>query len=165
MFGKELILDLYFCDSATFTRESIEGYFKDLCELIEMNPEDLHFWDYEGCSQEEKDAAPTHLAGTSAIQFITTSNITIHTLEILKEVYVNVFSCKDFDYHKAKWFSQRWFGAEIAREKIIVRGAFSELGQDEIVECSNCIYNMKCSGPGWDRRDCTDPKRRKVDKE
>lgn len=35
-YGKELILDLHQCDPSTFDRESIESYFEQLCDLIEM---------------------------------------------------------------------------------------------------------------------------------
>ena len=61
-YGKELILDLYDCDSLRFTRKHIGDFFKQLCELIDMEREDLHWWDYEG-EPEEYDKAPEHLKG------------------------------------------------------------------------------------------------------
>ncbi len=72
MYGKELILDLHDCDPTTFNRESISGYFKELCELIDMEAHALHFWDYLNCglTKEEYDALEPHVKGTSAIQFI-----------------------------------------------------------------------------------------------
>lgn len=113
MYGKELILDIHNCDSSTFNRNSIEKYFIELCKLIDMQREDLHFWDYYGEPRWEYNRAPDHLKGTSAIQFIKTSNITIHTLDILKKVFINIFSCKDFDSIKAAKFSEKWFGGKI----------------------------------------------------
>lgn len=119
-YGKELILDLHECDPATFTRKSIQGYFEELCELIDMEACDLHFWDDVGVPEEEKQTDP-HTTGTSAIQFILTSNITIHTLDLLRCVYVNVFSCKDFDSDAAAEFTVKWFGGKIAQKREIPR--------------------------------------------
>ena len=42
-YGKELIIDLYDCDVETFTREKITSWLKELCNLINMKREDLHF--------------------------------------------------------------------------------------------------------------------------
>lgn len=119
-YGKELILDLHNCNSATFTRKSIESYFKALCDLIKMERSELYWWDDYGVPPEEQETEP-HLKGISAIQFITTSNVTIHTLDILKNVYLNIFSCKDFDTDATKTFSKNWFKGEIVNSQIIQR--------------------------------------------
>lgn len=94
-YGKELILDLHGCNPETFDRLHIEAFFKILCDTIGMEREDLHFWDDLDVPPEERETEP-HLVGTSAIQFIKTSNVTIHTLPMLECVYLNVFSCKSF---------------------------------------------------------------------
>jgi S-adenosylmethionine/arginine decarboxylase-like enzyme len=109
-YGIELILDLHGCDSSKFTRVSINKYFERLCVLIDMQREELYFWDDEGVSEEDKQTSP-HTQGTSAIQFILTSSIVIHTLDQLKAVYINIFSCKSFDPKVAEQFSTEWFGA------------------------------------------------------
>ena len=120
MYGKELILDLHECDVSTFTRESIKQFFIELCELIDMQRCDLHFWDDEGVAEEDKQTSP-HTTGISAIQFILTSNITIHTLDKLGKVFVNIFSCKDFDPHKAADFTRDWFKGRVAKGEVIQR--------------------------------------------
>ena len=119
-YGFELILDLHGCDVSVFNRESLEGYFKKVCDAIGMEREDLHFWDYKGLPEEEipKDS---HLLGTTAVQFITTSNIVIHTLDLLKAVYVNIFSCKEFDKEIAEQITKEWFGAKEYRTRFIER--------------------------------------------
>jgi len=119
-YGKELILDLHGCDPATFNRDSISKYFEQLCELIDMEAEDLHFWDYEG-DPEGYAEAPDHLKGTSAIQFITTSTIVIHTLDVLKKVFINIFSCNEFDIKKTQRFSENWFNGKVANSKTLER--------------------------------------------
>jgi len=120
MYGKELILDLHDCDSSTFTRSSIRKYFKMLCKEIKMNPEKLCWWDDYGLEPEFQQKEP-HTKGTTAVQFILTSNITIHTLDILKNAYINIFSCKDFDADAAMTFSARWFKGTIVNSQIIER--------------------------------------------
>ncbi len=110
-YGKELILDLHGCDPKTFTRESIEQFFIELCELIDMQRCDLHFWDDLETPEDEKQTE-AHTKGTSAVQFILTSNITIHTLDEMRAVYLNIFSCKYFDSDKVAGFT-KWFGGKI----------------------------------------------------
>lgn len=124
-YGKELILDLYGCDPTTFNRDSIEKWLDGLCELIDMDQEDLHFWDYEE-DPEGKAEAPDHLLGTTAVQFITTSDIRIHALDKLKECYINIFSCKDFDVVDAWNFTSKWFGAKTVDHNVIEREKFTK---------------------------------------
>lgn len=119
-YGKELILDLHECDPDTFTRDSIKNYFKEICDLMDMETCELYWWDDYGIPPDEQETEP-HLKGTSAVQFISTSNITIHTLDIMKNVYLNIFSCKDFDPAIAKQFSEEWFKGKTVNEHIIDR--------------------------------------------
>jgi len=126
-YGIELIIDLHGCSTDKFTRDGLTEYFKELCELIDMKREDLHFWDYEGCP-EEKAAAPDHLVGISAIQFISTSNITIHALEILKQVFINIFTCKDMSPELAVKFTEQYFHSTDSRVFIIDRGRLKNGG-------------------------------------
>ena len=119
-YGYELILDLHGCDLSTFNRHSIEGYFEQLCNQINMTQCDLYFWDDIGVDPEEQQTSP-HTKGTSAVQFILTSTIVIHTLELLEAVYVNIFSCKEFDKDKAEKFTIKWFKAEKCNTNFIER--------------------------------------------
>ncbi|MCK5020573.1 MAG: S-adenosylmethionine decarboxylase [Candidatus Peribacteraceae bacterium] len=125
MFGLEYILDLKSCSTEKFNREGLTQYFEELCDLIDMERCDLHFWDYEGFP-EEKAAAPLHLDGTSAIQFIKTSNITIHTLDKVGEIYLNIFSCKSFDDKKVREFTAKFFRGFAQNETVIYRGTMSD---------------------------------------
>ena len=104
-FGVELIIDMHNCDESLFTKELLTKYFIELCELIDMTRHgDPMFWIEYG--------KEPHLSGISAVQFIRTSNIVIHTLDKLKAVYVNIFSCKDFDKTIAEEFTKQFFKAE-----------------------------------------------------
>ena len=120
MYGKELILDIHRCDTNTFTRNSIREYCKQLCILIDMERCDFHFWDDLDTIEEEKQTNPKTV-GISAIQFIITSNVTIHTLDLLGKVFINIFSCKDFDSDLSADFTENWFGGAIKNKKEIIR--------------------------------------------
>lgn len=111
-YGKELILDLHDCNSGLFNRATITQFFNCLCELINMEACDLHFWDDVGVPEKEQQTDP-RTKGTTAIQFIITSNITIHTLDLMDTVYINLFSCKDFDADAVAIFTERWFEGTI----------------------------------------------------
>ena len=119
-YGIELILDLHGCDASKFTRPSISEYFERLCDLIDMEREDLHFWDDVGRPEEDRQTSP-HTQGTSAVQFILTSSIVIHTLDQLEAVYINMFSCKAFDPKTAEQFTIDWFDARDCSARFIDR--------------------------------------------
>ncbi len=119
-YGFELILDLHGCDPDTFNRASIEDFFKKLCKQIKMTRCDLHFWDDVGVAPEEQQTSP-HTKGTSAVQFILTSTIVIHTLDRLGAIYINVFSCKEFDPDIVKQLSREFFNGKIVNNHFIER--------------------------------------------
>ena len=119
-YGCELILDLHACDAAKFTRGEIERFCTGLCELIDMERCDLHFWDDLGAPEEEQQTDP-RTKGTSAVQFILTSTIVIHTLDLVNTVYVNIFSCKEFDTDEAAKFTANWFGSKDWTAQVVTR--------------------------------------------
>ena len=119
-YGWELILDLHECNPAKFTRDHLECYFTELCDLIDMEKCEVHFWDDVGVPPEERQTSP-HTKGTSAVCFILTSTIVVHTLDDLKAVYVNIFSCKSFDPDQASDFTKAWFEADSLTPTFIQR--------------------------------------------
>ncbi len=124
-YGKELILDLYECNPKKFNRKDLTLFFKELCEVIDMVPCERFFWDDLDVPEEERQTE-LHTKGTSAIQFILTSNITTHTLDLIGEVYINLFSCKNFDSGKAIQFCIDWFKSNQYDFNSIVRGEHSK---------------------------------------
>ncbi len=120
IYGYELIMDLHECDVSTFNRSSLQAFFKKLCDEIKMQRCELHFWDDVGVPPEDQQTSP-HTKGTSAVQFILTSTIVVHTLDLLKAVYINIFSCKEFDKDKAEKLTREWFGAKECRSHFIER--------------------------------------------
>lgn len=119
-YGFELIMDLHGCDLSKFNRASLDGYFEKLCKAIGMQKCERYFWDDVGVAEEEKQASP-HTKGTSAVQFILTSTIVVHTLDDLNAAYVNVFSCMEFDEKVAEEITKKWFGANGCSARFIER--------------------------------------------
>ena|ERR1051326_950661 len=104
-YGLEIIIDLHGCDISNFTKERLDLFFKELCILSDMTPVGKPKYWLETSDE-------PHLKGYSGIQFIKTSSIVIHTLDILKSAYINFFSCKDFDPEKVLKFIKRHFKAK-----------------------------------------------------
>ena len=119
-YGFELIMDLHSCDVSKFNRTSLDTYFENLCKAIDMVKCERYFWDDVGVPPEERQTLP-HTKGTSAVQFILTSNIVVHTLDEIEAVYVNIFSCKPFDRKIAEKLTKEWFGAKKCRTHFIER--------------------------------------------
>ena len=119
-YGFECLIDLHSCDALTFNRKSINRYFTELCKLIDMKKCKVHFWDDVGVASEERQTEP-HTKGTSAVCFILTSTVVIHTLDLLGAVYVNIFSCKAFDSASAEEFTRQWFKGHVAKSTFVQR--------------------------------------------
>ena len=119
-YGYELILDLHGCDVSKFNRNSLDDFFEKLCKAIDMKKCERYFWDDVGLLEEEKQTSP-HTKGSSAVQFILTSSIVIHTLDILEAVYINIFSCKKYDIELKEKITREWFGAKQCRTHFIER--------------------------------------------
>ena len=119
-YGKELILDLHDCNPKYFNRNVIKAFFVDLCDLIGMQRTKLTWWDDVNVPLEERETE-AHLKGTSAVQFIKTSSITIHALDMMGNVYINIFSCSDFDRQKVANFCVNFFGGKLVSSRMIIR--------------------------------------------
>jgi S-adenosylmethionine/arginine decarboxylase-like enzyme len=113
-YGLELLLDLKGCDLSDCSPERLTAYFVQLCDLVRMkrHGEPLFWEDHSGVP---------HLHGLSAIQFIQTSNIVCHALPLLRAVYLNIFSCRQFDTEEARKFSVDFWRAESVSSTVVVR--------------------------------------------
>ena len=120
-YGESLVLDLIDCDRDSFTRKDIGMLCRGLCDLINMQREDLYFWDYQD-DPEGYRMAPDHLKGTSAVQFIRTSSLVIHTLDVSRQVFIDLFSCKPFDHDIVAEYAVTFFEGKINAQYSITRG-------------------------------------------
>ena len=119
-YGVELVLDLHNCDESRFDKAHIEPFLRILCDKIDMKRADLHWWDDADYPAEEQETSP-HTHGCSVVQFILTSSIVIHSLPKLKQIYINIFSCKDFDAKVAEAFARETFDGTVVQSLFIVR--------------------------------------------
>ena len=114
-FGWELVLDLYDCNSRTISDEkAIKNFAGELCKVIDMKPYGEPLTPYFGENQK-------HTKGYSLLQFIETSSIVAHFSEGTGAVYLNIFSCKEYDVGTAENFAKNYFGASTVRSRFIVR--------------------------------------------
>ena len=63
------------------------------------------------------------IVGYSVVQIISLSNITIHINEISKTVYLDVFTCGDFDDTKIGLIFSDYFQAQKIKKRILTRDA------------------------------------------
>lgn len=115
IFGYELILDLSGCDRKIFiSKTKLQEFVDRLCKLIKMQKFGETILHYFGEKEE-------FTKGYSLVQFVETSSITGHFSELWERAYINIFSCKMFDYQEAKEFTKKYFRAKKDKSKFIVR--------------------------------------------
>jgi S-adenosylmethionine/arginine decarboxylase-like enzyme len=114
--GHHLILDVKGCQlDRAKDPEYIKHFVKDLVRLIEMVP--------YGQPQMTHFAAGTNKAGWTVIQLIETSNIIGHFLDVSGDLYLDVFSCKDFEAEVVTKAVYDYFRPESIRRRRIWRSA------------------------------------------
>ena len=124
-YGMELILDIHDCDISKFTRKNLDSFFYGLCKLSKMTPVGKpKYW-------HETSNIP-HLRGYSGVQFIKTSDIIIHTLDITRDAYINFFSCKDFDVPKVIAFIVEHFSVGKFHYHVVSRGSHRDQSEQEM---------------------------------
>lgn len=113
--GKHLILDAAGCSPKMIGCSTvITSFAKDLVKRIDMvpygNPQVVMF----GSGNKK---------GYTLVQLIETSNITAHFVEENNSMYLDVFSCKDFDPDLVKEAVYEYFDAQKFRSKLMLRQA------------------------------------------
>ena len=114
-YGKELILDIHDCDPKALNLGTVQKFMSALCRAIDMEPVKLYYW------EAHEHTEPDNVRGMSACQFIRTSSVTIHTLDANCRVYLNIFSCKDFDNHDALRVTAFAFGGTLMQMTEVIR--------------------------------------------
>jgi S-adenosylmethionine/arginine decarboxylase-like enzyme len=114
-FGLEVVLDLYGCDPQTIrSAKKLSEFTTKLCKLLKMKKYGKTLLPHFGYDK-------AHTAGYSMLQFIETSSITGHFSELWNSAYINIFSCREFDAHKAADFTVKFFGAKKATRRVLLR--------------------------------------------
>lgn len=118
-YGQELILDIHDIDKDKIHIKAIRKFAEELCDEIGMKKGPQHEWGEE--KQLGKYPDNPKIDGISVVQFLYSSSITIHALDEIGKVFVNIFSCEEFDAEKAKDFTLLTFGGKIVSEHNIIR--------------------------------------------
>lgn len=118
-YGQELILDIHGVAMDKFTLPMIREFASKLCDELGMRKGPQHEWGEakDLGNPEEKPKSN----GLSLVQFLYSSSITIHAIDELGKVFINIFSCQPFDSQAAKAFCLTMFEGRLAKEHSIVR--------------------------------------------
>jgi S-adenosylmethionine/arginine decarboxylase-like enzyme len=113
--GKHLILDAADCSPKMIGSEVVVANFaRSLVKRIDMvaygQPQVVMF----GTGSKK---------GYTLVQLIETSNITAHFVEENNSMYLDVFSCKDFDPQVVEEAVKEFFDAKYFNRKVILRQA------------------------------------------
>ncbi len=113
-YGMELIADIRGCDFSGLTQKTLGDFLIALVEHVKMvrHGEPLMWEDHSGIP---------HLDGISAIQFIETSNVVCHALNLTSTMYLNLFSCREFDPESALKFTMEYWKATDENHTVIAR--------------------------------------------
>jgi S-adenosylmethionine/arginine decarboxylase-like enzyme len=125
VWGYHLSLDMAGCDQKAITsKENIIAFTKALVKAINMKaygePECVHFAEHDPGK-----------AGYTMTQLIETSNICAHFVDATGEVYLDVFSCKDFDPEAVVRVADEYFKPTCAEVFFRERGASLDMLNDE----------------------------------
>ena len=120
MYGQELILDLHDCDRQKMTPGCLRVFCVKLCDdILKMTRADFHIWGDD--PEDDFTGRDPKTIGTSCVQFIETSNITIHTIWPQLSVYLNIFSCAEFDEVAVRDYCREFFGGNVAQLVSVTR--------------------------------------------
>jgi S-adenosylmethionine/arginine decarboxylase-like enzyme len=115
--GYQLILDCGGCDPKKMKdRDNVYKWVTQLVKDIDMKPIGEPRIEYTAEDIPDK-------AGFSVVQFIVTSDITAHFVDKLRQIYIDVFSCKHFDQEIVEKSIKKSFGAKTYRKYYITRQA------------------------------------------
>lgn len=103
-YGKHLMCRVIGCHESVLDTEEIKKFMSDLVPAIGMKaygePQAFRFGDGDE-------------VGISGFQLIYTSNIAIHTNDAARELYFDLFSCKDFSTKTITDFLRIFFGGVV----------------------------------------------------
>jgi len=107
-------IDLYDCPRELLKSEKfIHDFLLGLCKPIDMVPYGEPI---------VKRFGEGSLEGVSGFLFIMTSSIIVHCDEVKNRVFIDIFSCKAFDYEKSLDFVLKAFKTKNYRQNAFTRG-------------------------------------------
>lgn len=117
VYGWKLYLEVEGCDlDVTDSREKCEEFIKQLCKKIDMKP-------FGPFQYHDFGHAKSKTSGPSIVQLIETSSIVAHISNWWDgTMFIDIWTCKEFDPSVAIDFTREFFGARVAF------GTFHECG-------------------------------------
>src|SRR5215469_15783022 len=98
--GFHLLMDMSECNENIDSIEAVEKFFVDIIAELKVKPlSDIMI----------KKVFGEQGRGISAVQMITTSSLTFHSDDDKRSVYLDLFSCKNFDPQQAVNFACKVF--------------------------------------------------------
>ena len=115
--GYHLILDCHACDVPSIqSRDNVYNFIKNLVRDIDMEPIGEPYIKYTAAEFSDK-------AGFTAVQIIVTSSIVAHFIDSTGDLYLDVFSCKEFDNDTVIKSIQDTFAPKRIRTNYLTRQA------------------------------------------
>lgn len=111
-YGKHLIASLKKCNDNVLSKEFLTEFLRTLVKKIDMVAFGDPFVERFGQGIE---------IGISGVQLIETSAITIHTNDGARDLYLDIFSCKDFDLQTALAYVHECFAPEHVEHEVLLR--------------------------------------------
>jgi S-adenosylmethionine decarboxylase len=113
--GHHLLLNAGQCVPATIrSKPIIQAFSRALVKKIDMVPYGQPKVVMFGSGNKK---------GYTLVQLIETSNITAHFVEETEDMYLDVFSCKEFDYKDVVYMVNYYFGPASVDTKFVSRDA------------------------------------------
>ncbi|MFO0878151.1 MAG: S-adenosylmethionine decarboxylase [Gemmataceae bacterium] len=143
-FGIHLTLDLGECDSTRLS--DLDRLFELLNQLPEMlcmtRVTPPYVFKYSGKVPEDR--------GITGFVVIAESHISIHTFQEKNYAFVDVFSCKAFDWNQAKTFIADCLGARNVVANMVIRGRdFPRPSSAQVIssQALNCHHDERKERP------------------
>lgn len=117
-FGPHLTLDLSNCNTRKLSDlDFVFRLLNDLPEKIGMTKiTQPYVFRYSGLMPEDK--------GITGFVVIAESHISIHTFQEKSYVFIDIFSCKHFDYEFARQYMIRAFESKNPKSQVVMRGEY-----------------------------------------
>lgn len=111
-YGKHLILSAADCNDRLLELTTVRAFLVSLVDRIDMVAYGEAIVERFGAGIE---------VGISGVQLIETSAITIHTNDMARDMYLDVFSCKGFDESKVVEYVQELFAPASTTHHVLLR--------------------------------------------
>jgi S-adenosylmethionine/arginine decarboxylase-like enzyme len=115
--GYHLMLDCGGCDVAKMTdKDNIRAFVKELVVAIDMVAVGEPWIEQTAIGIPEKE-------GYSMYQLIVTSNVSAHFVDVPRQIYLDVFSCKGFNRNIVIDTVKKFFNPENINQNFVIRDA------------------------------------------